>query len=83
MTDEIPELIFEQFRILRADIAGARSELASHREETRHGFAVLGQRLDAIETEVRGVNYVATVSVGSLLADLNDLKARVKRLEEA
>ena len=83
MTDEAPDLILEQFGILRADIAGARSELASHREETRHGFTALGQRLDVLETEVRGVNYVATVSIGSLLADLNDLKARFKRLEEA
>ena len=68
MTDETPDLILEQFRILRADIAGARSELASHREETRHGFATLGQRLDVLETEIRGVNYGATVSMGSLLA---------------
>ncbi len=83
MTDETPDLILEQFRILRADIAGVRSELVSHREETRHGFTALGQRLDVLETEVRGVNYVATVSIGSLLADLNDLKMRLKRLEEA
>ncbi|MGH6796710.1 MAG: hypothetical protein ACREDH_16290 [Methylocella sp.] len=42
MTDETPDLILEQFRILRADIAGVRSELASHREETRHDFTALG-----------------------------------------
>ncbi|MGH6851922.1 MAG: hypothetical protein ACREDJ_01740 [Methylocella sp.] len=83
MTDETPDLILEQFRILRADIEGARSELASHREETRQGFTKLGQRLDVLETEVRGVNYVATVSIGSLLADLNDLKTRLKRPEGA
>ncbi|MGH6868569.1 MAG: hypothetical protein ACREDA_06830 [Methylocella sp.] len=83
MTDETPDLILEQFRILRADIAGVRCELASHREETRHGFTALGQRRDVLETEVRGVNYVATVSIGSLLADLNDLKTRLKCLEEA
>ncbi|MGH6838972.1 MAG: hypothetical protein ACREDT_09235 [Methylocella sp.] len=83
MTDKTPDLILEQFRALRADIAGVHSELASHREETRHGFSALGQRLDVLETEVRGVNYVATVSIGSLLADIIDLKTRVKRLEEA
>jgi hypothetical protein len=83
MTDETPDLILEQFRIHRADIAAVGSELASHREETRHGFTALGQRLDVLEPEVRGVNYVATVSIGSLLADLNSLKPRLKRLEDA
>ncbi|MGH6836720.1 MAG: hypothetical protein ACREC9_14545 [Methylocella sp.] len=83
MTDATPDLILEQFRILRADIAGVGSELALDREETRHGFTALGRRLDDFETEVRGVNYVATVSIGSLLADFNGLKTRLKRLEEA
>jgi hypothetical protein len=76
-------LCWQQFRAVRDDIAGVRSELASHREETRHGFSALGQRLDVLETEVRGVNYVATVSIGELLADPSDLKTRLKRLEEA
>lgn len=83
MTDETTVLMLEQFRILRAEIVGARSELATHCEETRQGFMNLSQRLDHLETEVRGVNYVATVSIGSVLADLNDRKARVKRLEGA
>lgn len=83
MTDETTSLMLEQFRILRAEIAGVRNELATHREETRQGFVNLSQRLDHLETEVRGVNYVATVSIGSVLAQLEDLKARVKRLEDA
>jgi hypothetical protein len=76
MTDETTNLMLEQFRILRAEIEGVRSEI-------RQGFATLSQRLDHLETEVRGVNYVATVSIGSVLAQLEDLKARVKRLEDA
>lgn len=42
----------------------------------RHGFTAFEQRLDVLETEVRGVNYVATVSIGLLLADLYDRKTR-------
>lgn len=76
MSNDATDLILEQFRILRAEIEGIRTEL-------RQGLTSLGQRLDHLETEVRGVNYVATVSIGSVLADLNDLKARVKRLEDA
>ena len=45
-------------------------------------FRRWGQRLDALETQVRGVNYVATVSIEELLADPSDLKTRLKRLEE-
>lgn len=76
MTEEATNLMLEQFRILRAEIDGIRSEM-------RHGFSDLSQRIDHLETEVRGVSYVATVSIGSVLADLADLKARVKRLEDA
>jgi len=76
MTDETTNLMLEQFRILRAEIDGVRNEM-------RQGFTTLTQRLDHLKTEVRGVNCVATVSIGSVLADLNDLKARVKRLEDA
>ncbi len=84
MTDETTNLMLEQFRILRAEIAGVRNELATHREETLQGFTTLSQRLDHLETEVRGVNSMATGSIGSVLAQLEDLKARVKkRLEDA
>lgn len=76
MTEDVENLILEQLRILHA-------EIATHRQETREGFTSLSARLDALETEVRGVNYVATVSIGSILADISDLKARVKRLENA
>ncbi len=83
MPDESKNLMLEQFRILRAEIAGVRSKLASLRDEARQGFVSVAQRLDHLTTGVRGVNYVATVSIGSVLAQLEDLKARVKRLEDA
>jgi hypothetical protein len=44
---------------------------------------MLSPRLDNIETEVRGVNYVATVSIGSVLVEIKDLKERVARLQNA
>lgn len=76
MAGETENLVLEQLRILRA-------EVAAHRQETREGFSVLGARLDSVETEVRGANYIMTVSVGSVLADIGDIKARLKRLEKA
>jgi len=83
MTDETTNLMLEQFRILHTEFDAVRSELASFREEARDGFASAAERLDHLETEVRSVNYVATVSIGSVLAQIDDLKARVKRLEDA
>jgi hypothetical protein len=76
MVEETENLVLEQLRILRA-------EVAAHRQETREGFSALATRLDAVETEVRGANYIMTVSIGSVLADVGDIKARLKRLENA
>ena len=83
MAENPTNLILEQFRVLRDDIATVGSELNAFRAESGRGMSNLSGRMDALETEVRGVSYVATVSIGSVLADMNDLKRRVKRLEDA
>ena len=83
MAENPTNLILEQFRVLRDDIATVRAELDAFRAESGRGMSNLSGRMDALETEVRGVSYVATVSIGSVLADMNDLKRRVKRLEDA
>ena len=76
MADDPNRFILEQFRILRSDIAALDVKMD-------RGFATISSRMDALETEVRGVSYVATVSIGSVLADMNDLKRRVRQLEGA
>jgi tetrahydromethanopterin S-methyltransferase subunit B len=76
MADETTSLVLEHLRPIRTQIAGLE-------EKVDRGFSGLSQRLDAIETEVRRVNYAATVSIGSILVDIKDLKERVARLENA
>lgn len=74
MADEPINLVLEHLRQMRAQIAALEDKMD-------RGFTSLSQRLDTLQTEVRGVNYVATVSIGAVLSELSDLKARVARLE--
>jgi polyhydroxyalkanoate synthesis regulator phasin len=72
MTDEVSNLILEQLRLMRADMAAIRDELKA-----------LTERIDTLETEVRGLNYIVTVTIGSLMSEVKDLKSRVSALEHA
>ena len=38
--------------------------------------------MDRLETELRGLTYMLTVSLGALLGDIADLKNRVTELEK-
>jgi hypothetical protein len=42
----------------------------------------VSQRIDRLETEMRGLSYIVSTAVGAVLADTEDLKARVGVLEE-
>ncbi len=71
MTDDA-NLILEQLRMMRGDMSSMRSDM-------QQDFTRVHQRIDTLETEVRGLNYIVTV--GSLLGDVKDLKDRVGSLE--
>ena len=75
MTDETGNLILEHLRSIRGDIADLRGDV-------NRRFGEVAGRIDTLETEVRGLNYIVTVAIGSLLHDMTDLKSRVGSLEK-
>ena len=82
MAEEADNLVLEHLRAMRPDNAAIRAENATMRREMQDGFARLGQRIDRVETELRGLSYIVSTAVGAMLADTEDLKARVGVLEE-
>lgn len=70
MADEADNIILEHLRLIRSDIGRLDERVTG-----------LGTRLDGIEHEVRGLTYAFTMSLGSMLADLRDLKDRVAGIE--
>ena len=52
MAENPTNLILEQFRVLRDDIATVRAELDAFRAESGRGMSNLSGRMDALETEV-------------------------------
>jgi hypothetical protein len=72
MSDEVGNLILEQLRGIRSDIA-----------KVNENVQALTDRVDTMETELRGASYIMTVSIGSLLGELKELKARVAGLEKS
>ena len=72
MTDETANLILEQLRIIRADIASVKDEMRGLRE-----------RMNTMEAQLTGLSYLITTGLGSVLHDIGDLKSRVEALEGA
>jgi len=72
MTDETANLILEQLRIIRTDIAAVKEEIRALRE-----------RMNTMEAQLTGLSYLVTTGLGSVLHDISDLKARVGVLEGA
>jgi hypothetical protein len=76
MSENVENLILEQLRQLRGEIGGLSKEMGDR-------FATLSQRIDGLENEVRGMSYVVTATLGSMLAELKEIKERVGHLEKA
>ena len=76
MTDETGNLILEHLRSIRGDIADLKTDM-------NRRFGEVSGRIDNLETELRGLNYIVTVAIGSLLSDMTDLKSRVGSIEKA
>jgi hypothetical protein len=72
MTDETANLILEQLRVIRADIASIKDEMR-----------VLRERMSTMEAQLPGLSYLVTPGLGSVLHDIRDLKERVATLEGA
>ncbi|BBE73340.1 hypothetical protein [Oharaeibacter diazotrophicus] len=60
-----------------------RKEMAEFRQDVNARFAILSQRLDHMEKRSEASQYVLTATLGSMLADSEDLKARLAALENA
>lgn len=82
MTEDTTNLVLEQLRLLRTDIAGTNGKIDALETKMDTRLAALSGRIDTLETEVRGLNYIVTVAIGSLMHDMTDLKARVGALEK-
>ncbi len=76
MSDETANLVLDLLRSMRADMQEQFSAMSEQ-------FKAVNERLDPVETQVRGAGYIMTVSVGSLLTEVQDLKTRVVHLEGA
>lgn len=75
MTNETENLVLEHLRAIRAEQAAMRSEVDRR-------FAALDDRMDRLENEMRGVSYIVTVAIGTLVSDISDIKKRVSALEK-
>ena len=82
MADETENLVLEHLQAMRADNTAMRAGQDTLRREMQDGFARVSQRIDCLATELRGLSYIVSTAVGAVLADMEDLKARVSTLEE-
>jgi hypothetical protein len=74
MSNEPQNLVLEQLRLIRSDIADVKNGLGAK-------IADLTERVDNIDTQLQGLTYVMTTAVGSLAMDMKDIKQRVEVLE--
>lgn len=78
---EVENIVLEPLRLMRSEIAAQQKETQATLREVRDDIRTLSQRIDAIETEVRSMNYIMTMVIGSAVHDIRDLQGHVGRLE--
>jgi uncharacterized protein YlaN (UPF0358 family) len=76
MSKEPQNLVLEQLRLIRGDIAEVKSDLNDKIEK-------LSERVENMDTQLQGLSYVVTTAVGAIVLDLKDIKQRVEVLERA
>lgn len=81
MTKETDNLVLEHLRALRADMTAMSRKIDELRGDMNSRFATLSQRLDHMDGRLQASQYVLTATLGSILSDHEDLKARVGALE--
>ena len=76
MSVEPSNLVLEQLRLIRADIADVKVGLGTK-------ISDLSERVENIDTQLQGLTYVMTTAIGSIVLDVKDIKQRVETLESA
>ncbi len=76
MPVEPSNLVLEQLRLIRADIADVKSGLGTQ-------ISDLADRVDNLDAQLQGLTYVMTTAIGSIVIDVKDMKQRIETLESA
>ncbi len=76
MPVEPSNLVPEQLRLIRADIADVKSGLGTQ-------ISDLADRVENIDAQLQGLTYVMTTAIGSIVIDVKDMKQRIETLESA
>jgi hypothetical protein len=76
VTSETSNLILEQLRVIRADVADVKSSLSQR-------IDAVTERVDSMDTQLHGLTYIVTTAVGSLAIEIKGLMNRVEALENA
>jgi hypothetical protein len=74
VTSETSNLILEQLRIIRAEVADVKSSLSQRIDG-------LSEKVEGMDAQLHGLTYIVTTAVGSLAVDMKGLKNRVEALE--
>ena len=83
MTDETENLVLELLRGLRADMDGLRRDVAAVKQDVQQLRTEMGERFEAVETQMEGWRYVFVATTGSLVTDMKGHDARIAALEGA
>ncbi len=76
MSVEPSNLVLEQLRLIRDDIADVKAGLSAK-------ISDLSERVENIDAQLQGLTYVMTTAIGSIVIDVKDIKHRVETLESA
>ena len=81
MTAETENLVLELLRGMRSDMDGLRRDIAAVKQDVQQLRTEMGERFEAIETQLEGLRYVVVASVGSLVTDMKGHETRIAALE--
>ena len=81
MTAETENLVLELLRGMRSDMDGLRRDIAAVKQDVQQLRTEMGERFEAVETQLEGLRYVVVASVGSLVTDMKDHETRIAALE--
>jgi hypothetical protein len=83
MSNETDNLVLEHLRAIRKEVTDLRANMDRRFDEVDRRFVIVSQRLDHMEKRMEASHYVLTATLGSLLSDNEDVKARLAALENA
>ncbi len=74
-------LVLEHLKAIRKQIVDLEAKVDRRFDEVDKRFAIVSQRLDHMERRLEASQYILTATLGSMLADNEDIKARMAALE--